>query len=218
MMMRFHVLCLTTGLAALVGQIGPSLAATPTTLDKPPGSFAAPPIEIMPDRPPAAPPPPSGNPLWALPLSMLSATRERPIFLPSRRPPTPIVATRFAPASAPPPPPSEPSRPALALVGAVVGESEAIAIFIDQGSRDVVRLKTGQDYGGWVLNSVKGREATLQKGQQTAVFVLPAPAAVAASSAAAGAPTNVSAPVVPTGGDAPFIPRSTPKNGEPDGL
>src|SRR6266404_7385178 len=30
---------------------------------------------------------PTGNPLWSVPLSVLSATQERPIFLASRRPP-----------------------------------------------------------------------------------------------------------------------------------
>src|SRR5262249_29523717 len=34
-------------------------------------------------------PPPTGNPLWATPVGQLSATRERPLFSPSRRPPPP---------------------------------------------------------------------------------------------------------------------------------
>jgi general secretion pathway protein N len=201
------------------------LAATPTGVDRPAGSMAAPPIEIITtDKPRAAPVPPSGNPLWALPLSLLSATRERPIFLPSRRPPAPIVAApRPALASAPPPPPAAPARPPLALVGAVIGESEAIAIFIDQGTRNVLRLKTGQDHDGWVLNSVKSREATLQKDKQTAVFALPVPNAPPGPGNApvpASAPMDATAaiPVVPSGGEAPFIPRSVPKNGESDGL
>jgi len=183
--------------------------------------MAAPPIEIITtDKPRAAPVPPSGNPLWALPLSMLSATRERPIFLPSRRPPAPIVAApRPVLASAPPPPPAAPARPPLALVGAVIGESEAIAIFIDQGTRNVVRLKTGQDHGGWVLSSVKGREATLQKDKLTEVFSLPAPGSANPPPGPAATPVAASGPVVvPSGGEAPFVPRSTPKNGESDGL
>src|SRR5262249_27227957 len=35
---------------------------------------------------------PSGNPLWAIPLTQLSATPERPIFSPSPRPPPPAAA------------------------------------------------------------------------------------------------------------------------------
>jgi len=212
-------LSVAAGLAA--AQAATSLAATPPVLDKPPAPTAAPAIEILSDKPHAVPVPLSGNPLWAVPLSMLAATRERPIFLPTRRPPAPIVAApRITLASAPPPaapPPGEPTRPPLALVGAVVGESEAIAVFVDQATKNVVRLRTGQDHDGWVLSSVKGREATLQKDTQTAVFALPAPGAAGpAPGPAAGGVASV--PVVPAGGEAPFVPRSTPKNGEPDGL
>ena len=39
----------------------------------------------------------------------------------------------------------------------------------------VIRLRTGQDHSGWVLRSVKGREATLQKDQQTTTLTLPVP-------------------------------------------
>src|SRR6201995_4331257 len=43
--------------------------------------------------PPAEPERPlSANPLWAIPLTKLSGTRDRPIFSPSRRPPPPVVA------------------------------------------------------------------------------------------------------------------------------
>jgi hypothetical protein len=47
----------------------------------------------------------SANPLWAVPLSALAATRNRPLFTPSRRPPSPIVASapaRPAPSLRPP--------------------------------------------------------------------------------------------------------------------
>src|SRR5262249_56938753 len=51
--------------------------------------------------------PPHGNPLWGIPLSGLSATRGRPIFSPTRRPPAPAVFAVAAagPAAAPAPPP-----------------------------------------------------------------------------------------------------------------
>src|SRR5262249_53698680 len=51
---------------------------------------------------------PHGNPLWAIPLRSLSATRERPIFLPSRRPPAPRVVASPAPAPVQPSPPQQP--------------------------------------------------------------------------------------------------------------
>src|ERR1700736_2657436 len=46
---------------------------------------------------------PTGNPLWSVPLSALSATQERPIFSASRRPPqravvAPVQQVNAAPA------------------------------------------------------------------------------------------------------------------------
>jgi general secretion pathway protein N len=184
-------------------------------------------------RPTARAREPRGNPLWAIPLSSLSATRERPLFLPSRRPPTP-------PAVAGPPvvvvmKPAEDPRPELSLVGAIAGETEGFAVFIDLRSNAIVRLRTGQDHAGWTLSSVKGREAILSKEKETAVFVLPAPGTngtamsvpggpgIPADEAAvtAAAPNSYGAAVVmPNNANdfAPFTPRSTPKNGESDGL
>src|SRR5579862_2921660 len=73
----------------------------------------------------------AANPLWAIPLSALSATRNRPLFTPSRRPPAPIVAS--APVVAPvrptpQPPPAVPEHPNLVLVGTVAAESESVAV------------------------------------------------------------------------------------------
>jgi general secretion pathway protein N len=128
----------------------------------------------------------------------------------------------------------------LALVGAVIGESEGIAIFLDQGnSNQVVRLRIGEDYDGWVLHSVKGREAILQRDGEDAVFALPAPDDVSAPAVpnmqgnittqplASGAGAGLPPAGVPQGavvyprspGDfAPYVPHGTPRNGEPDGL
>jgi general secretion pathway protein N len=168
---------------------------TPASPDPAPAALA--PMAVDPNqsaaRPRAATPggqaEPRGNPLWAIPLSSLTATRERPIFLPSRRPPAPAVAgPPPAPVRPPPPPPAEPDRPRLALVGAVAGDSEGIAIFLDQTTRGIVRLRTGENHSGWILRSVKGREATLQKDRETVLLALPAP------SEPEGAPGTVGVP------------------------
>src|SRR5438552_3274555 len=78
--------------------------------------------------------PVSGNPLWAIPLTALSTTRERPIFSPSRRPPEPpaVVAAYVPPAKPEPAPPAEPNHPLLTLVGTIVGPLEGIGVFLDQ--------------------------------------------------------------------------------------
>jgi general secretion pathway protein N len=129
-----------------------------------------------PDPAKAAPPVRAGNPLWAVPLSSLTLTRERPIFSASRRPPAPpgaaapVVQARPAPR----PPPREPERPRLSLVGTVGGE-QGIAVFVDQATQAIVRLRTGEGHDGWVLRAVGGREVTLQNDSNTAVLTLPRP-------------------------------------------
>jgi len=115
------------------------------------------------------------NPLWATPLTSLTAARERPIFSPSRRPP--VVVELASVQSQPSPPINQPRRPLLALVGAIAGETEGFAIFLDETTKGIVRLKTGESHSGWTLRIVKGREATLQKGRETAILAIPNPPA-----------------------------------------
>ena len=123
------------------------------------------------------PAPISANPLWAIPLSTLSATRDRPIFSASRRPPQLAVApVAVVPAPPPPPPPAEPEKPNLVLVGTIVGDADSFGIFIDQTSRSALRLKLGEQHEGWTLRSVQKREAMLVKDQQVAVVAMPPPA------------------------------------------
>ena len=91
-------------------------------------------------------PPPGGNPLWGIPLKLLSATRDRPIFSASRRPP-PIDAAPAAVAVAPPvQAPKPPERPQLSLVGTIVNGDDGFAIFLDQNTRAPLRLRMGADY------------------------------------------------------------------------
>jgi hypothetical protein len=118
--------------------------------------------------------PETGNPLWAVPLSKLSATRDRPIFSPSRRPPPPaVIAAPAPPPPPPPPPPPEPDHPALTLLGTVTGESDGIGIFKDQATSDIVRLKTGEGHDGWRLLSVHERETILERNSRSATLTLP---------------------------------------------
>jgi hypothetical protein len=119
----------------------------------------------------------AGNPLWAIPLNLLTNTRERPIFSPSRRPPPPVVVNRpfVPPPPPPPPPPAPPEHPSLALLGTIAGEGEGLALFMETTSQNVVRLRTGEAHEGWVLRSVHGREAKLEKNNRTETVTLPSP-------------------------------------------
>jgi hypothetical protein len=136
---------------------------------------------VAPAQAPGAPLAPIGgralsanNPLWVIPLAALSGTRERPIFSSSRRPPAPAVAS--APVVKPAavtPKPKEPERLKFFLVGTVANGSERFGVFLDQSTKASFRLRMGDDYQGWKLRSVQGREATLEKDQQAIILALP---------------------------------------------
>lgn len=72
------------------------------------------------------------------------------------------------------PPPLKPEYPALVLLGSVTAQTEGFAIFLDQREQGIVRLRVG-GYRGWILLSVRDREAILHKDRETVVFSLPAP-------------------------------------------
>jgi general secretion pathway protein N len=116
----------------------------------------------------------SANPLWGISLTSLSGTRDRPIFSPSRRPPAVAVAPAAAPKVAVAKP-KERERPQLNLVGTVASSDEAFGIFLDSSTKAALRLKIGEDYQGWKLRSVQGREATLEKDQEVITLELPQP-------------------------------------------
>lgn len=153
--------------------------------------------------------PPSGNPLWAIPIEDLSETRDRPIFSASRRrAPPPLVEKPYIP---PPPPvamkpPPEPLM--LSLLGTIVGDSQSVALFMEKNSQEVVRLRTGESHQGWVLRSVQGRDAMLEKGDRRETVTLPAPGDTAAAGAPPGAPVMAVRPPPPAmpPGAAPVMP------------
>jgi general secretion pathway protein N len=128
----------------------------------------------------------AGNPLWAISIEVLAATRDRPLFSPTRRPPAPPVFAVAAAVPARAQPPAEPERPPLLLIGTVAGEAKAIAVFLDQKTNRTVRLRGGQSQYGWVLGAVYRKEVVLHKDH--AIFYLPLSAAAAAPAAS---PTQV---------------------------
>jgi general secretion pathway protein N len=220
-------LAVLSSLILTTGEVPASRALTSATLDILPNEIAGPPdrVEVGNLKPLAGPrreplkPAVSGNPLWSIPLSVLTATQERPIFSASRRPPPRAVAgPRIEPVSAPVLKAVEPEHPPLALIGAVVGDSDAIAVFLDRTNQGIIRLRAGETYAGWVLSAVLRREVTFKKDDLTEVLELKR---LETSPGPAGSP---GLPVPPTqaagsaGAYAPFTPRSTPKNGEADGL
>jgi hypothetical protein len=184
---RHMLLSTATGLFA-VSAIALTAFAAISTNDVPDDATSRPSIdvELDPTNAPTRPAPTkltptkperatSGNPLWGIPLGSLSATRERPIFSASRRGPAPVASV---PRSAPVKPvvrPPEPEHLNLTLVGTVVSAAESIGVFLDQSTHIFVRLRAGEEHSGWIVRSIKGREASLEKNSRTETLSLPAP-------------------------------------------
>jgi general secretion pathway protein N len=112
------------------------------------------------------------NPLWTVPLSDLSATRERPIFSSSRRPRPPAVTASDTLASQDTKL-AELERPQLSLLGTIAGDNEGFGIFVDHLTNAVLRLKVGEERDGWVLRAVRTREIFMEKGSNRATLSLP---------------------------------------------
>jgi general secretion pathway protein N len=110
----------------------------------------------------------TGNPLWTVPLSALSATRDRPLFSASRRPP--IVAL---PVVAPPPQkqealaPPPPERPLLTLIGTIVSPEASVAMLQGSNTEAISRLRVGQENDGWQVRGIGLRSIVVEKGPQS---------------------------------------------------
>jgi general secretion pathway protein N len=154
--------------------VRPESPAAPSLIEPPAAAVQA-------TAPPPAPAVPaaervlSANPLWAMPLAQFPVTRERPIFSPSRRPLAAAIAPAMIPRVVAMSKPKEQERPQLSLVGTIVGDDEGFGIFLDQSTKAVIRLKVGENFQGWKLRTVQGRETALEKDEQVVTLVLPQP-------------------------------------------
>jgi general secretion pathway protein N len=110
----------------------------------------------------------SDNPLAAQPLDLLSDTRDRPLFSPTRRPPPPPpppVVERVAP-PAPVPPPN------VVLLGVVTDENGARAVVRSNSPDKVVRTRLGEFIDGWQVTQIEPRRLVLSHDARSVSFAL----------------------------------------------
>jgi hypothetical protein len=187
-----HMLLSTATSLFAVSAIALSAFAAISANDVPDDATSRPSIdvELHPTKPTPTKPERTtfGNPLWGIPLGSLSVTRERPIFSASRRGPAVAVSV---PRSEPVKPivrPPEPEHLNLMLVGTVVSEAESIGVFLDQSTHIFIRLRAGEEHSGWIVRSIKGRKASLEKNSRTETLSLPARQDASARPPAGGDP------------------------------
>ena len=110
----------------------------------------------------------SENPLAAQPLDLLSDTRDRPLFSPSRRPPPPPpppVVERVEP-----PPPVPP--PNVVLLGVVTDENGP-RVVLRSGSPDkIIRARLGEEIEGWQVAQIESRRLVLSHDNRSVSFAL----------------------------------------------
>jgi general secretion pathway protein N len=137
------------------------------------GALQLAPAQDAPDALPADAPaePPAAlvnpNPLSGLNLDSLSATRDLPLFTPSRTAPMAEapVEPEIVPVEEPVVEPEQ-GPPPVQLVGIVLSEDSEIALLLDTMNNEVHRLSSGEEYEGWALKIVDARSVELRSGDR----------------------------------------------------
>jgi general secretion pathway protein N len=106
------------------------------------------------------------NPLLLRSFDQLTATRERPLFSPTRRPPPPPVLVDQGRPAPPPDPPN------LALLGIVKDLSGGSAIIRSKSSDKVLRVRVGDKVDSWKVGQVEERKLVLSLDGRSTVFTL----------------------------------------------
>ena len=107
------------------------------------------------------------NPLAAPSLDRLSATRERPLFTPSRRaPPPPPPVASAAPVEAAASPPS------ISLLGVIIAVEGPRAVINDMTRNKIVRVRVGDEIDGWKVRQIDERLLVLWRDGRSASFKL----------------------------------------------
>ena len=110
----------------------------------------------------------SKNPLAAQPLDLLSDTRDRPLFSPSRRPPPPPPPPVVARAEPPPPVPP----PNVVLLGVVTDENGPRVVVRSGSSDKVIRARLGEEIEGWQVAQIESRRLVLSHDVRSVSFAL----------------------------------------------
>jgi general secretion pathway protein N len=109
------------------------------------------------------------TPLAAQSLESLSATRDRPLFSPTRRPPPPPPPPAVAEKAPPPPPPPPPD---VALFGIVMDGTTARAVIRANPAAKMTNVEIGDDVGGWKVAQIEGQKLVLALDGRLATFVM----------------------------------------------
>ncbi len=92
------------------------------------------------------------------PIEDFGETLDRPLFSKIRRPPPPEP-------DAPAPEPEKKQTVKVRLAGVVISPKERVALVQESRTREITRLKEGQEIEGWVLESILADRIILRFGE-----------------------------------------------------
>ncbi len=111
------------------------------------------------------------NPVAAMSLDQLAATRERPLFAPDRRRPT---ASSVVSHVEPPLPPPDPPR--LSLFGVLVDTTGPRAVIRTDPAGKIVRVGLGDEVGGWRVTQIEKQRLIISlDGRSVTVMMFKSP-------------------------------------------
>jgi hypothetical protein len=97
-----------------------------------------------------------------LKLEDLSATRERPLFAPTRRRPPPPPQPQAVTVAAERPP----ETPRMVLTGIIVKPSETIVVLRNVATSESISLRSGESVGAWRVEARNDHSVILTDGTQ----------------------------------------------------
>ena len=106
-------------------------------------------------------------------LDSLGATRARPLFSASRRPPAPaLVPVPVLPRAVAPPPLPPPN---VQLSGVILGADKQVALLKRLGSPTALSVAVGGLVEGWTVTAIGARAVVLQRNDRSVTVALPEP-------------------------------------------
>jgi len=96
-------------------------------------------------------------------LEALRATRERPLFSPTRRAPPPILAK----------PPAAVQQPPDVVLSAVIIGTEVEIAFLKRGKDKAFPVRTGADVDGWAVTEIAPRHVVLENNSRLVTLEFP---------------------------------------------
>jgi general secretion pathway protein N len=151
---------------------------------------------------------PTDLPAENQPQSAFSEIVARPLFSPSRRPPSAQPESKVVA--------NDTKSETFDLIGVIISADSRMALLRTQDTSEVVRAIEGQSVGGWEVRTINPTQVVLERGSDSEVLKISNIAENPATSNPGAPSVNPGTPGVNTGepGDNPGAPATTGETGQ----